>query len=445
MSSASTIFALSSGRGPSGVAVIRISGPEARHALEALAGAAPKPRIASLRRLKRPADGALLDEALVLHFAAPRSETGEDMVELHTHGGRAVVAAVLSELAKLEGLRLAEPGEFARRAFENGKLDLVAIEGLADLVAAETEAQRDQAVRQAAGEQSRLYDDWRDRLLKALALAEASLDFADETDIASNSFAQARAIGAGLAQLIESHLADGHRGEILRDGFQVVLAGPPNVGKSSLLNALARRDVAIVSAEPGTTRDALEVRLDLGGYPVVVTDTAGLRTPQGEIEAQGIRRSIAHAGRAQLVLWLVESTGGLPNPPEEITSSGAAIMPVITKGDLVCRPVPGLAPDVTRVSVRTGQGLAELIRLIGGAAASALSQGAPTVITRHRHRYSLEMALEALRSLRTADPERPELGAEDLRHAASALGRLTGRIGAEDVLAEIFGRFCIGK
>jgi tRNA modification GTPase len=445
MSSASTIYALSSGQGPAGVAIIRISGPGARGAPEALAGTVPKPRFASLRRLKRPADDALLDEALVLHFAAPRSETGEDMVELHTHGGRAVVAAVLAELGNLKGLRLAEPGEFARRAFENGKIDLVGIEGLADLIGAETEAQRAQAVRQAAGEQSRLYDDWREQMLKALALVEACLDFADEADVAANAFADARHITSGLAQSIESHLADGHRGEILREGFRVVLAGPPNAGKSSLLNALARRDVAIVSAEAGTTRDALEVRLDLGGYPVVVTDTAGLRKPEGAIEAEGIRRSYAHIGQAQLVLWLVESTGGCVEPPETIRATGVPVLPVITKGDLVCRPVPGLAPDVPRVSVRTGQGLGELIRLIGAATETALAQGAPIAITRHRHRRDLEVAMDALRSFGDVDPDRPELGAEDLRQAASALGRLTGRIGVEEVLGEIFGRFCIGK
>lgn len=445
MGSASTIYALSSGQGPSGVAVIRISGEAASQALIALAGSLPQPRKAALRRLKRPADGTVLDEALVLFFPAPRSETGEDLVELHTHGGRAVVAAVLSELGKLEEFRLAEPGEFARRAFENGKLDLVGIEGLADLINAETEAQRVQAVRQAAGEQSRLYEDWRRVLLQASAFAEASLDFADEADVAAGSYAMAISTAAGLAAQIEAHLADGHRGEILREGFRVVLAGPPNAGKSSLLNALARRDVAIVSPEAGTTRDALEVRLDLGGYPVIVTDTAGFRAPEGAIEAEGIRRSLGHIKRAQLVLWLVESTGGPAEPPEDVRALGAPIQPVISKGDLVCRPVPGLAPTTLRVSAQSGRGLPDLIRTIAEAATQVLAASPATIITRERHRLMLEDLSAALAAFVASDRSRPELGAEELRHAARALGRLTGRIDAEEVLGAIFGSFCIGK
>jgi tRNA modification GTPase len=445
MARASTIYALSSGQGPSGVAVIRISGPAATDAALALTGSIPQPRRAALRRLVRPSDGALLDEALVLSFPGPKSETGEDMVELHTHGGRAVVAAVLAELGKLDGLRLAEPGEFARRAFENGKLDLVGVEGLADLINAETEAQRAQAVRQAAGEQSRHFETWRQQLLQALALVEAGLDFSDEADVAADAYAKALALASGLQRDIRAHLADGHRGEILREGFRVVLAGPPNSGKSSLLNALARRDVAIVSPEAGTTRDAIEVRLDLGGYPVVVTDTAGLRSPEGAIEAEGIRRSLAHIGGAQLVLWLVESTGGQVEPPKSVRSLAADVRPIISKGDLVCRPVPGLGPDTLRVSARTGSGLPELIRSIGKAAGEALSVGSLTVITRERHRLALEEAVGRLGAFIASSPEHPELGAEELRGAAHALGRLTGRIGAEDVLDAIFSSFCIGK
>lgn len=443
MAIASTIYALSSGVGPSGVAVIRISGPDAPKALETLAGSLPKPRMASLRRLRRPADGALLDDALVLYFAAPRTETGEEMVELHAHGGRAVVAALLAELGKLPGLRLAEPGEFTRRSVENGKLDLVGLEGLADLVAAETEQQRAQAIVAASGTRSALYEGWRETLLRALAFAEASLDFADEADVAADSYARARTEASTLARLIDGHLDDGHRGEILREGFRVVLAGPPNAGKSSLLNALARRDVAIVSPEAGTTRDALEVRLDLGGYPVIVTDTAGLRAPEGAIEAEGIRRSLGHIRSAELVLWLVEATGGPSQPPQE---TPAETVPVITKADLVCRPVPGLAPTTLRVSARTGQGLSDLIRLIGEMAAARLSTTRDTgVVLRERHRLALGEASTALHAFIAADLTHPELGVEEFRRAAHAFGRLTGRIDVEDVLAEIFGRFCIGK
>ena len=442
---ASTIYALSSGQGPSGVAVIRISGPQAPAAVMALAGALPPPRQAAFRRLKRPGDSTILDEALVLSFPRPRSETGEDMVELHTHGGRAIVAAVLTELGKIEGLRLAEPGEFVRRAFENGKLDLIGVEGLADLINAETEAQRAQAVRQAAGEQSRLFEGWRQDLLLALALAEASLDFSDEADVAADAYSKALEAAGSLRDQISAHLADGHRGEILREGFRVVLAGPPNAGKSSLLNALARRDVAIVSPEAGTTRDALEVRLDLGGFPVIVTDTAGLRAPQGAVEAEGIRRSLSHIRKAQLVLWLVEATGGPVDPPNQVLALGAPVRTIISKSDLLCRPVPGLAPDTMRVSARTGFGLPELIQSVGQTASEALSVGPSSLITRERHRLALEEAATALAALDVADRGYAELGAEELRRAAHALGRLTGRIGSEEVLGAIFGSFCIGK
>ena len=442
---ASTIYALSSGLGPSGVAVIRVSGPQAPKALEILAGPLPTPRTAALRRLHRPSDGAHLDDALVLYFASPRSATGEDMVELHTHGGRAVVSAVLTELGKLEGFRLAEPGEFTRRAFESGKLDLVGVEGLADLINAETEVQRAQAVRQATGEQSQIYEGWRRTLLEALTLAEASLDFSDEADVSAAAEAEAIALALSLRAEVEAYLTDNHRGEILREGFRVVLAGPPNAGKSSLLNALARRDVAIVSPEAGTTRDALEVRLDLGGYPVLVTDTAGLRTPEGAIEAEGIRRSLGHIQNAQLVLWLVESSGGPAEPPEEVRALGAPIRPIISKGDLVCRPVPGLPPDTLRVSARSGKGLTELVQAIGQEVGKAFPAGATSVITRERHRLALEEVLKALSASLEWDSAYPELGVESLRQAASALGRLTGRIGSEEVLDAIFGSFCIGK
>jgi tRNA modification GTPase len=401
--------------------------------------------MASLRRLRRPADGALLDDALVLSFAAPRSETGEDMVELHVHGGRAVIAAVLAELGKMPGLRLAEPGEFTRRSFENGKLDLLELEGLADLIAAETEAQRAQAISVATGAQSALYAGWRDALLRALAFAEASLDFADEADVAADSYDRSITEASALAAAIADHLEDGHRGEILREGFRVVLAGPPNVGKSSLLNAIARREVAIVSPEAGTTRDALEVRLDLGGYPVILTDTAGLRAPEGPIEAEGIRRSLGHMREAELVLWLVEATGGPAAPPAEARADVVALT-VITKADLVCRPVAGLAPTTLRVSARSGQGVDALIRTIGDAASRRLQTPAATsVITRERHRLALTEALEAMRVFSSADRSHPELGVEELRRAAHAFGRLTGRIGVEEVLGEIFGKFCIGK
>ena len=262
-----TIFALSSGHGRAGVAVIRISGPAAGSVLDLMAAPRPKPRFAAYRRVRHPQTAEVLDDGLALWFAGPRSETGEDMAELQVHGGRAVVAAVLEAIGTIAGCRLAEPGEFARRAFENGKLDLTGVEGLADLIDAETAAQRRQALRQAEGALAKLYAGWRQRLIGATALLEAAIDFSDEADVVSDAVGRAREEVEALQGEINRHLDDEHRGELIRDGFQVVLAGPPNVGKSSLLNALARRDVAIVSAEAGTTRDVIEVKLDLDGLP----------------------------------------------------------------------------------------------------------------------------------------------------------------------------------
>ena len=277
MSPSDTIYALSSGAGRAGVAVVRVSGSRTRDAVMALAGPLPKPRTAALRQLQAHADAGPIDQALVLWFPGPGSYTGEDVAELHVHGGRAVIEAVLAALGAMDGLRLAEPGEFTRRAFLNGKLDLTAAEGIADLIDAETEAQRRQALRQANGALDALYEGWRTQLIEAMALLEAALDFADEGDVPDDVIAPAWAGLTGLAKAIAAHLADGRRGEILRDGFHVVLAGAPNAGTSSLLNVLARRDVAIVSPEAGTTRDVIEVRLDLGGSPVILSDTAGVR------------------------------------------------------------------------------------------------------------------------------------------------------------------------
>src|SRR5262245_52978967 len=268
----------------------------------------PKPRYAAFRRLRHPRTAEVLDHALVLWFPAPASETGEDMAELQVHGGRAVIQGVLAALATVAGCRLAEPGEFARRAFENGKLDLTGVEGLADLIDAETAAQRRQALRQADGALARLYGGWREQLIEALALLEAAIDFSDEGDVARDAELMSRERVVILQDAIARHLDDGHRGELVRDGFQVVLSGAPNSGKSSLLNALARRDVAIVSDEAGTTRDVIEVKLDLEGLPVVVSDTAGIREAAGKVEQEGIRRALQRAEQADLVVWLVDAT-----------------------------------------------------------------------------------------------------------------------------------------
>lgn len=446
----STIFALSSGQGRAGVAVIRISGPRARDVLQGMAAPCPEPRRAAFRKIIDPATGELLDAALVLFFAAPSSETGEDIAELQLHGSPAVVRGVLKALAAMPGCRLAEPGEFARRAFLNGKIDLTAAEGLADLIDAETDAQRRQALAQAGGAFARLCDAWRQRLLEARALTEAAIDFSDEADVAENAISQARAVVSPLLAEVRQTLTEANRGEIVREGFQVVLAGAPNAGKSSLLNALARRDVAIVSDEPGTTRDVIEVHLDLGGYVVVLADTAGLRKEGGAVEQEGMRRTRARAHAADLILWLVDQQQPIW-PPPDFPTDGPPVIHVLNKADLgeASRPE---SPDnisretMVRISALTGQGVPELVahlaRAVEERTECATSAGLPT---RERHRHALAACAAALASSLNPAQVEPELIAEDLRLAADALGRITGRIDAEEVLGEIFGRFCIGK
>jgi tRNA modification GTPase len=441
MATTDTICALSSGQGRAGVAVIRISGASAGSALRGLCGPLPPPRHASLRKITDPRSGELLDRGLVVWLAAPATLTGEDVAELHVHGGRAVVARVIGALLAMNHVRLAEPGEFARRAFENGKLDLTEAEGLADLINAETEAQARQALAQAEGGARALAESWREDLLKAQALAEAGLDFADEADVAADAAVQADAIVAKLLASISAHLKD-RRGERLRDGYRVVIAGPPNVGKSSLLNALARRDVAIVSEEAGTTRDAIEVHLDLGGLPVIVTDTAGLRRAEGAIEAEGIRRTLARVEEADLVLWLVDASA-TPSSSEAAPALPEAVarLTVLNKIDLA--PAARM-PEGVAISAKTGEGIAALVTRLSELAGEGMSQGEPAVITRARHRAELEAACEALGRYR-CERGGPELKAEELRVAARHLGRLTGRSDVEEVLGAIFSEFCIGK
>jgi tRNA modification GTPase len=408
--------------------------------LRVLCGPLPAPRHASVRKLKHPGSGELLDRGLVLWLPGPASFTGEDMAELHIHSGRAVIGGVIGALQSLPSMRLAEPGEFARRAFENGKLDLTEVEGLADLIAAETEAQARQALSQAEGGARALYESWRDELVKAQALAEAGLDFADEADVAADAAVQADAIVAKLLASISRHLQD-RRGERLRDGYRIVIAGAPNAGKSSLLNALARRDVAIVSEEAGTTRDIIEVHLDLGGLPVIVTDTAGLREAEGAVEAEGIKRALARAGEADLVLWVVDATAPQWDAPDTRIAAKTGKVSVLNKVDLVKSPqiADGLA-----VSAKTGEGVAALVELLADRARDSLAVGEPAIVTRARHRAELEAACLALERFR-GERGGPELKAEELRLAARHLGRLTGRIDVEEVLGVIFAEFCIGK
>jgi tRNA modification GTPase len=440
-----TIYALSSAAGRAGVAIIRLSGPHAMAALRQIAiGELPAPREAGLRRLRDPRSGVDLDQSIVVMFPAPRSFTGEDVVEFHLHGGRAVVRSMLDALASCQGLRPAGPGEFTRRAFEQGKLDLTAAEGLADLVNAETEAQRRQALRQLGGELGALYDRWRQELIRALAHIEAYIDFPEE-GLPPSLAEQTRATLSSVATEIGRHLEDKRRGERLRDGISVVILGPPNVGKSSLLNALAGRPAAIVAATAGTTRDVIEVQLDLAGYPVTVADTAGLREGQDEIEAEGVRRAKARAGEADIKILMVEASR-----PQDIVAELANLADedalfAINKCDLLEHPPRTVlcGRPTFAISARTGAGLDSLLGALTEAVIERAAVGESPALTRERHRLALRECLECLERALAAPAT--ELLAEDLRLAVRAVGRITGRVDVEDLLDVIFREFCIGK
>jgi len=452
MSSSDTIFALSSGPPPAAVAVIRISGPNARFGLETLIRRLPEPRRASLAKLRDPATGAVLDEGLALWFPGPRSETGEDMVELHLHGGRAVIAATLAALARLEGFRPAGPGEFTRRALENGRMDLTAVEGLADLIFAETEAQRRQAVRQLQGALGERVEDWRKRLIDSMAMVEARIDFSDEADVPEDLLGPALAVAQALREEILEALADDRRGERLRDGLTIAIAGPPNAGKSSLLNRIARREAAIVSPYPGTTRDVIEVHLDLDGYPATVLDTAGIRDPEDPVEQEGVRRALARAHAADLVLWVVDA--GLDHQSAQSPPNGDpnAVWMIRNKIDLLpAESKSAAAPDPSgrrtfAISAQTGEGIDTLLVALAEHAAEVFVLGEPSIVTRARHRAALTETVEALdRAIAQGARGQEDLLAEELRLAARRLGRITGRVDVEDILDVIFRDFCIGK
>lgn len=436
MDRTATIFALSSGSLPSGVAVIRLSGADARTCLVRLCKHVPAPRQLALRDI---VDGeVVIDRGLVAYFPAPHSFTGEDCAELHLHGGKAVVAAVLRLLGSMPHTRQAEAGEFTRRAFLNGKLDLTAAEALGDLIEAETEHQRRLAMRNASGVQRALYDGWRRRLLHARAMIEAELDFADESDVpgsvSASVWADIRALDADIA----AHLEGAHAGEIVREGFRIVLIGAPNAGKSTLLNALAGRDVAIVTEEPGTTRDVLDVSLDLGGAKVVLSDTAGIRDGAGRVEALGIARARQAAAEADLVLLLDDGCGD--GDLSTVLPAGVEMLRVHTKSDLRA-PREG----VVGISALTGAGLPELLDLLSRfAVQKAVSALDGVVPTTARHGNLLAIARSGLTHSLNGDAPL-EIRAEGLRVAGDAVGRLTGAIGTEEVLGEIFSSFCIGK
>ena len=423
-----TVFALASGAGRAAIAVLRISGPDSAAVVAALCGSLPIPRRAVVRAL-RDADGELLDRAMVLWLPGPGTYTGEDSAELHLHAGRAVIDAAAAALAT-HGLRPAEPGEFSRRAFLNGKMDLLAAEAVHDLVAAETDAQRRQALRQLDGALGDLYRDWSERLRTALARQEALIDFPDE-DLPPEVEADLLASVYRLRTEIDRHLDDGQRGERLREGLYFAVTGAPNVGKSSLINALAERDVAIVSATPGTTRDAIETRVVFGGVPVTLVDTAGLRDTIDPVEAEGVRRARSRAAAADLVIRVVEAGSSFD-------STGGGLI-VANKSDL--HPERNL--DVLAISALTGAGLPELRARLSAEAVALTQSSGPPPLTRARHRTSL---LAAARWLADAeDAIEPELRGEAMRLALRAIGTITGQVGVEDILDSIFREFCIGK
>jgi len=430
-----TIVALSSGHLPSGVAVVRISGTSCQLLSQELLGLIPNPRKAELVVISNPKNGEELDHGLSLWFPGPHSFTGEDCLELHLHGGRAVVNAVIGVLCDFKGVRLADAGEFSRRAFENGKLDLTEIEGIADLVSSETEAQRKQALAQSKGDSRETYEAWRKRLIHMRALIEAELDFSEEEDIPNEISEEGFSQVLSLKNEIEDHLADNHAGEIIRDGFRIALMGKPNAGKSSLLNALAKRDVAIVTNEAGTTRDVLDVHLDIDGYSVIISDTAGLRDSDNIVEVEGIKRAQLSGALADLVIWLsdIEDKDKLPDLDFE------TILYITTKDD------DARITNNLSISIKTGYGLDQLLEKIKSIMNSKLGSGEQGLISRLRYREALEECVSHLSFVLDNKISDIELKADTLRHASDCIGRITGKIDVEDLLDVIFSEFCVGK
>jgi tRNA modification GTPase len=432
-----TIFALSSGRLPSGVAVIRLSGPLVRFGLETICNVLPAPRQMKLADICDK-DGLLLDRGLVVVFPSPHSFTGEDCAELHLHGGIAVVRAVLGVLGQLKGFRQADAGEFTKRAFLAGKLDLTQAEGLADLISAETESQRRLAVDHAGGQLRKLYEDWRKRLLKARAFVEASIDFSDEDDVSERALLTIKQDLAALREDISSHITGYRSAEIIRDGFQVVIAGAPNAGKSSLLNALVKRDVATASDEAGTTRDLIDVRLEIGGNLIVLTDTAGLRETDAKVEAIGVSRARARIESADLVLLVSNVTRS------DSVDLGSIPAPIITVGTHIDLLKGEHSSVDFPLSTVTGLGISELLSELGRRAALAVDvkSGVPT---REWQVSLLRLASSEIEACKSLSSSEYDLTAEHLRRATDYIGRLVGRVDVEDLLDVIFSQFCIGK
>jgi len=450
MSEVLTIFAPATAPGKAGVAIVRVSGAEARAVIESFTGeACPAPRAAAVRKLIHPRTKERLDDALVIFFQGPHSFTGEDIAEFHIHGSRAVMTSLLLALSEVSSLRPAEPGEFSRRAFENGKMDLTQLEGLSDLIEAETELQQKQALRQMEGELAKLYEGWRAQLVQSLAHLEAYIDFPDEdlpASLKDEFLAQAKTLHASL----QRHVGDS-RGEVIRRGVFITILGAPNSGKSTLLNWLAKRDVAIVSHIAGTTRDVIEVQMDMAGVPVTLCDTAGLRETEDVIESEGVRRAIDRAGKADLRLILFEAASypGMLDAAS-LAQVGPSSLVLLSKCDTseLATQLPRVADQpAIPVSVKTGEGMERFMDALSERLEEMLSPSAEPLFTRVRHRTLLEASVGYLEdfSQALAVGKPPELCAEMLRHAAKSLGQITGRIDVEEILDAIFSKFCIGK
>jgi tRNA modification GTPase len=438
-----TVFAISSGQGRAGVAVLRVCGAKAADAFAVFGVPVPRARRATVARLFLP-DGSVLDECLVLWFPAPHSVTGENMAEFHVHGSSAIVASVLDRWMQLEGWRLAVPGEFTRIAYENGRMDLLQVEGLSDVLFAESEPQRQLAMRQFLGESSGQYEAWRNTALRALGLVEAAIDFSDEGDVGEKAFASALEEVVRLRGILAEALAASETVASVRRGIRVVIAGPTNAGKSSLLNWLAGRDVAIVAPSPGTTRDTVETQLMVAGVPILIADTAGLRLPADAavvdaVEAEGIRRSHVAARAADILVWVEATDGPSAEPPRAVD------ILVASKCDLAVGDGSRLDRDGLRLSVKTGEGLGTFRLKLETLIRQRNEVTESSVVVRIRHRDAVENSLRWLERASEGDVERPELVADDIRRAAQALSVVTNGIGSEDVLGEIFGEFCIGK
>lgn len=444
-----TIFALSTARGRAGIAIVRVSGPGASDAIKYLTNLENlEERRAKKAAFVDPRTGEIIDAGLLIWFPSPASFTGEDVLELHIHGGLAVISGILDALGSIRGFRLAEPGEFTKRAFFNSKMDLTAVEGLADLIEAETAAQRRQALQQLSGVTGILYDKWREEIIGALARLEAYIDFPDE-DLPPDLEKAIRASVGTVLQDISKHLDDDRRGERLREGIQVVILGPPNAGKSSLINALSKKNAAIVAEEAGTTRDVIEVHMDFGGYPIILSDTAGIRDARSPIEREGIERALARERQADLKLVVLDVSQDRRMQHEVDAFIDEKTIVVLNKADLVASKnihEAGWRSGVEKsvlVSALKGTGIEELSAKIGAAVVEKLAVGEAPAITRTRHRMALEECKLCLERFERATL--PELAAEDLRNAANALGTITGRVSIEELLDRIFGEFCIGK